>query len=90
MNIKIVLIGLNAVLMAWIYFNLNDQDQPGMIDKLTNISNLDELQQIEIIKQDRNFLLTKEGFAWKIKKPIEWEIDEFSITNFINFFDFSV
>lgn len=80
------MIGLNAVLMAWIYFNLNDQDQPGMIDKLTNISNLDELQQIEIIKQDRNFLLTKEGFAWKIKKPIEWEVDEFSITNFITIF----
>ena len=72
--------------MAWIYFNLNDQDQPGMIDKLTNISNLDELQQIEIIKQDRNFLLTKEGFVWKIKKPIEWEVDEFSITNFITIF----
>jgi hypothetical protein len=86
MNIKILLIGLNAVLMAWIYFNLNDQDQPGMIDKLTNISNLDELQQIEIIKQDRNFLLTKEGFVWKIKKPIEWEVDEFSITNFITIF----
>ena len=86
MNIKIPLIGLNAVLMAWIYFNLNDQDQPGMIDKLTNISNLDELQQIEIIKQDRNFLLTKEGFVWKIKKPIEWEVDEFSITNFITIF----
>ena len=80
------MIGLNAVLMAWIYFNLNDQDQPGMIDKLTNISNLDELQQIEIIKQDRNFSLTKEGFAWKIKNPIEWEADEFSITNFITIF----
>ena len=68
MNIKIVLIGLNAVLMAWIYFNLNDQDQSGMIDKLTNISNLDELEQIEIVKQNQNFLLMKEGFAWKIKK----------------------
>jgi len=86
MNIKIVLIGLNAVLMAWIYFNLNDQDQSGMIDKLTNISNLDELEQIEIVKQNQNFLLMKEGFAWKIKKPIEWEVDEFSITNFITIF----
>ena len=86
MNIKIVLIGLNAVLMAWIYFNLNDQDQSGMIDKLTNISNLDELEQIEIVNQNQNFLLMKEGFAWKIKKPIEWEVDEFSITNFITIF----
>ena len=86
MNIKIVLIGLNAVLMAWIYFNLNDQDQSGMIDQLTNISNLDELKQIEVVKQKQSFLLMKEGFAWKIKKPIEWEVDEFSITNFITIF----
>ena len=63
MNIKIVLIGLNAVLMAWIYFNLNDQDQSGMIDKLTIISNLDELKQIEIVKQNQKILLTKEGFS---------------------------
>lgn len=86
MNLKIVLIALNAVLIAWIYFNLNDQDQSSMVDKLTSISNLDELSQIEIVKQNQNFLLIKENFNWKIKEPIEWKVDEFSITNFITIF----
>lgn len=86
MNLKIVLIALNAVLIAWIYFNLNDQDQLSKVDKLTSISNLDELTQIEIVKPNQNFLLIKENFNWQIKKPIEWKVDEFSITNFNTIF----
>lgn len=86
MNLKVVLIGLNAVLMLWIYFNLNYQDGSNIIDKISNVSNLSELNQIEIIKPNQKFLLVKENFNWKIKEPIEWEIDEFSITNFITIF----
>ena len=85
-NLKVVLISLNAVLMLWIYFNLNYQDSSNIIDKISNVSNLSELNQIEIIKPNQKFLLVKENFNWEIKEPIEWEIDEFSITNFITIF----
>ena len=74
------------MLMVWIYFNLNYQDSSNIIDKISNVSNLSELNQIEIIKPNQKFLLVKENFNWKIKEPIEWEIDEFSITNFITIF----
>lgn len=86
MNLKIVLIILNSILIAWIYINLDDQDQSNTTDEFTSVGNLDGLKEIKLLKPSQNLLLSKERFSWKIKEPIEWEVDEFSITNFITVF----
>ncbi|MDG0963807.1 MAG: DUF4340 domain-containing protein [Opitutales bacterium] len=65
---------------------MDDQDQSNTTDEFTSVGNLDGLKEIKLLKPSQNLLLSKERFSWKIKEPIEWEVDEFSITNFITVF----
>ena len=80
-NFKIILVLLNILLFSLIYYTLNNNndDLNPVKNKITDLS---KVHKIEIQNKSNKLTLVKKNLKWEISSPIEWSVDDYSMSYF--------
>ena len=83
-NLKNNLIILNIIVFVILFISYDTKELEYEDNRVIKISEISNLHKIELINIDSNYTFLKRNFSWEISKPINWKINDYTISNFIN------
>ena len=85
-KIKYLLIISNLLLFVILYFSQSEKNNDLRNSELNELTEINSITEIIINKNNNNIIFSKDNYDWKIKSPLEWRLDYFAISKFLNTF----
>ena len=74
------------MLFVILYFSQSENNNDLRNSELNELTEINSITEIIIYNNNNKIIFSKDNYDWKIKFPLEWRLDNFAISKFLNTF----